>query len=238
MGQFQGRKGIVMQQQVERRQVRAPRLRNVRGVGMAASWAICVAAAADFGTVVLDWRRADAWRGDPVGEATTLEWVSAYAAALYLVAAVVAAVLFIVWLVRARENSEFLCDAKHRYARVWSGLGWFVPVAALWVPAHVVQNVAAASDPRTAVHNAWIDNIRDSTVSLWWTFWIGSSVCNFIALYTDGQIGTTSYASPASVAIWSTLSALAGAAAAVLAVLVIRMINRRQSARPAVPWWG
>ncbi|TDD61772.1 DUF4328 domain-containing protein [Kribbella antibiotica] len=227
-------------QQATRGRMKAPRLRNIRGIGLAASWAIGASAVADLGNAVIDWRRADP---DPVEQLSTLEWVSVGLVAAYPVATVLAAVLFIVWLVRARENSEFLCDAKHKYSRLWSGLGWFVPVLAFWVPGRVVQNVATASDPRTAVRNSWIDSSRYSIVSVWWLFWIGSSVCNYMALYTEGQIssrpsyGAPTFGTPGGVAVWSTLSALSGVVAAVLAVQVIRSINRMQSSRPAVAWW-
>lgn len=215
--------------------MREPRLRNVRGVGIAACWAICVTVVAELGLTVGAWQITLA--GESVLTGTELsagDVVLLAAVVMWALGSLAAAVLFIVWLLRARENSEFLCDGKHSYARAWGGVGWFVPVAALWVPGRFVQQVAAASDPRIGARDAWIQNVKDSTVSVWWGFWIISFVANFLSVRVSGGSGDVL---GVGALLLLTISTVTGGLAGVFAVLVIRMINRRQSARNPVPWW-
>ena len=68
-----------------------------------------------------------------------------------------AAVVFLVWLRRARINSGPL--RRHRYSPGWAIGGWFIPVANLWIPYQVVSDVWQASTPQrpapSGVLNAW-----------------------------------------------------------------------------------
>ncbi|MFJ9447207.1 DUF4328 domain-containing protein [Kitasatospora sp. NPDC101235] len=71
-----------------------------------------------------------------------------------------AGIAFLVWLWRARINSELMSGAAaHRRARGWVVGGWTVPVANLWIPYQVVSDIWRASAPRRSASvtlvNAW-----------------------------------------------------------------------------------
>ncbi|GAA1689616.1 hypothetical protein GCM10009745_38520 [Kribbella yunnanensis] len=228
-----------MQQQVEPARVRAPRLRDVRGVGIAASWAVCAVAVGDVVSAVGDWRTVRALDGArSEAELAAVDRFNLIVGGVDLGLLAVAGVLFVVWLLRARENSEFLCDAKHYYARSWAVFGWIVPVVGFWALCKYVQNVAVASDPSTEARNAWIDHYKNKTVTRWWVLWI---LQHFAALLTFRAAAAAQdpYSSGGygSVALFSSISALLSCAGAVCAVLVIRSINRMQRFRRPIPWW-
>jgi hypothetical protein len=220
------------------RVVREPRLRNVRGIGLAASWAIAASAVVDVGSAVGAWWTAQA-PAVSVGsdEVRAIDWYNLVTVVLSFGLLVVAAVLFIVWLLRARENSEFLCDARHYYSRPVGVFGWIVPLAGFWMPCRYVQNVAVASDPAVGPRGAWIDTYKNNTVTTWWVFWLLQSFFGWVAFRTEMGVYDGDPSQLFKVAVVSSISAMLSVAGAVFAVLVIRIINRLQSSRPAVPWW-
>ena len=149
-----------------------------------------------------------------------------------------AVVVFIVWLWRVRRNSELFCQAQHRRRRGWVIGGWFCPIVNLWFPKQIVDDVIAASDPRTPPRVPDLRGIRaNGLVLAWWITWVAS-------LAIDNQGGTD----PASdvpdiddlmtTASLSTTSAVVTAACAVLAIRVITLVNRLQMSRPWSPWWA
>jgi hypothetical protein len=231
------------------RQTRAtsePRFRLHADLGVAASGAIVAAAAARVGAALSDWRLAEAVTRYGAGQTSEDELNADNRLAMIMTLAhigllLVAAVLFITWLRRARENAEFLCDAQHRYGRGWAIGSWFVPVAAFWIPGMIVRDIAVASDPRTPPRGARIDTFRSQKVSLWWTCWMLQAVAGMVAQAKTNNALAGSGLSPASdlriAASLSVLSAILCCIAAVLALDVIRSINRDQLSRPRIPWW-
>ncbi len=138
-------------------------------------------------------------------------------------------------------NAEFLCDAKHHFAREWAILGWFVPVMWFWVPWHFVNNVLAASDPRVRARGDSIDGVRSPAVSLWWACCLLAGVTELAA---SGVRNRDDYVAGSAVvdqlwgaAAWSTASAVFCCAAGVVCVRLISTINQWQESRPVVPWW-
>lgn len=68
------------------------------------------------------------------------------------------------WLQAGRRFTE-VADPTARFAHrpVWTWLGWWVPVAALWVPFRVVRDLRGATVP---------DDERRVSLGLWWFFWL------------------------------------------------------------------
>lgn len=66
---------------------------------------------------------------------------------LYPAIAVVG-IVFVIWLMRARENAENLSPYPHRRTRGWLFGGWLVPVVNLWFPKQIVDDIWRASSPR------------------------------------------------------------------------------------------
>jgi hypothetical protein len=156
----------------------------------------------------------------------------------FWLALLAAGVVFVVWLWRVRSNAELFCAGRHRRGRGWVIGSWFCPTVNFWFPKQIVDDVIAASDPRTPPQVPDLRGIRGNGLVLaWWLTWVASLVL--------GNLGGTDYASdvpdvgdqvtPASL---STISAVLTAVGAVLAIRVIRLVNRLQMSRPWTPWWA
>lgn len=147
----------------------------------------------------------------------------------------VAATTFIIWLRRVRATAEHLTKAPHRHRRGWVIAGWFVPIIAFWYPKQIVDDVIAASDPRTPPHAEELPRVRLSVVTIWWATWIACNVIEFAdpGFYADqpsaGGLLTASLAMTASTVL--------SIVCAVYAVRVIKLITNLQAARPQVAWW-
>ena len=114
--------------------------------------------------------------GDPdkQAEADLISGSLGIVAALALLAA---AVVFIVWLWRVRWNAEMFCRGEHRFTRGWVLGCWLCPVVNLWYPKQVVDDVVAASDPRTDPLTPLRKNIPGTQlVWAWWLTWVAGLV--------------------------------------------------------------
>ena len=102
-------------------------------------------------------------------------WVLAFGG--WLLALSAAAVVFIVWLWRARGNAEFFCYGRHRRGRGWVIGGWFCAVVNFWFPKQIVDDVIAASDPRTPPLLPDLRRIPSHGLVLaWWLTWVATEV--------------------------------------------------------------
>jgi hypothetical protein len=115
---------------------------------------------------------------------------------------------------------------------------WICPVVNLWYPKQVVDDIVAASDPRTPPQT---ESLRDlpgtRLVWVWWLTWVVGLVSGNIV--QRGVLGgTNSVGDLRTNVILSTISAVSTSAAAVLAVQLIAHIDDLQANRPWVPWWA
>ena len=94
-----------------------------------------------------------------------------------MLALLAAGVVFNVWLWRARGNAELFCYGQHRRGRGWVIGGWFCPVVNFWFPKQIVDDVIAASDPRTPPLLPDLRRIpRHGLVLAWWLTWVATMV--------------------------------------------------------------
>lgn len=154
---------------------------------------------------------------------------------LYGIFLVAAAVVFIVWLWRARHNAEALSDGLHIRARGWAIGGWFVPIVAWWFPYQVVRDVYRASDPTTQTVSGELRLARGgSLVGWWWACWIVAYVVGAVSVrHTRNEPSDT-----ASVdefvrwfrlgSVYDTVTTVFEILAAVLVILIIRRVSRWQ----------
>jgi hypothetical protein len=116
--------------------------------------------------------------------------------------------------------------------------GWFCPVVNFWFPKQIVDDVIAASDPRTPPLFPDLRQIPPHDLVLaWWLIWVVTEVW--------GPGGTSDLAADvpdvsdqAVGASVSTLGVVLIAVCAVLAIRVVRLVNRLQMSRPWTPWWA
>lgn len=147
----------------------AERPRAVTGAATAVTILVSLTLVHEVLVTVANWRGYFLVRDYLAGKATAADLLAADSDALtkqgsFWVGALVwvaAGIAWLVWLWRARINSELMGGAAaHRRARGWVVGCWTVPVANLWIPYQVVSDVWRASAPRRSV--------SVTLVSAWW----------------------------------------------------------------------
>ncbi|WP_327589154.1 DUF4328 domain-containing protein [Nonomuraea sp. NBC_00507] len=158
-----------------------PPLRPVRGVAMFAVVALVCDSLVGVAAAVIDfWYAAlvDRMIADPdsvtEAEINTGDLVYQVSGIVELLAYVVTAVAFLVWLFRVRENAEILAPDGHRRAKPWLIFGWIVPIIAYWFPKQIVDDIWDASartpSPPKGLFHAWwavwvVENLMATVVS-------------------------------------------------------------------------
>jgi hypothetical protein len=117
--------------------------------------------------------------------------------------------------------------------------GWFCPVVNLWFPKQIVDDVIAASDPRTPPRFSDLRRIpRHGLVLAWWLIWVATEVRGPGGTSDDLAADVADVSDQAVGASVSTLGVVLIAVCAVLAIRVVRLVNRLQMSRPWTPWWA
>jgi uncharacterized protein DUF4328 len=114
-------------------------------------------------------------------------------------------IVFLVWLWRARENTEALPGVyqqqpaypgaypligqpagPHRHAQGWVVGSWFCPIVQFWYPLQIMQDVVLASEPEPspgAVRPGRLNRLLYGWWGAWTTFWVilvgGSGLAGF-----------------------------------------------------------
>jgi hypothetical protein len=213
-------------------------------MGSAASVLIGVVTLMSWATAWSDWHSyqvLEAYQNGPLQDADKLDRADLISGLLGTVAALAllaSASVFISWLWRVRWNAELFCRGTHRLSRGWVIGSWVCPVLNLWYPKWIVDDVIAASDPRTPPHLSTLRDIpRTRLSSAWWSAWVVGLVLGNIAQRSvlDGAAEVDELLTNA---VLSTISAAGTTAAAVLAILIVRRVNDLQTRRPWIPWWS
>ncbi|MEV0796491.1 DUF4328 domain-containing protein [Kribbella sp. NPDC050281] len=91
------------------------------------------------------------------------------------------AITFILWLWQARENTDFITSPfgpkpsalrPHRLVQGWVIGSWFCPIVQFWYPLRIVEDVAAASEPRDQPGASRTGEVRGLLYG-WWAAWTG-----------------------------------------------------------------
>ncbi len=151
---------------------------------------------------------------------------------------VVTGVVFVIWLYRARLNSETLCEAPHQRSRGWVVGSWICPIVNLWFPYQVVSDVWKASNPDTrrqleTLATERMGSLRfvsgSAQLGLWWACWAASFVIDRVAakvIYDEADPTKEMFR---AVAIAETLVTVLIAVSGVLIIMAMRQITRWQS---------
>lgn len=123
-----------------------------------------------------------------------------------------AGVLFLCWLWRARINAEHSDPNVHTLGRGWTLGSWFLPLGNLVLPALVVGDVHRAGRPGGAARAGY-----SPLVAFWWLSWLTTWIWTWLALLLQQPI-----------LWWATTGFFALTAA--LLVPVIRQIDGGQQA--------
>ena len=149
-------------------------------------------------------------------------------------AAMLGAVLFLMWIHHASKNAHSLGRDGLEYTPGWSVAWWFVPVLGLWKPYQVVAEIWRASDPTAAAANdafdtSWRKRNVSALLPVWWATYLLSGFIGFAGLTLIVQsaahrvVGVTI---PAAVAFATSL--VLSIACATLLDVMMRAIDRRQ----------
>lgn len=213
-------------------------------MGLAASILIGLVTLLSWLTAWADWnsyRALKAYEDGGSQDADRLDQADLISGSLGILAALAllaAAIVYIVWLWRVRWNAEMFCSGEHRFTRGWVLGSWICPVVNLWYPKWVVDDVVAASDPRTPPHLNTLRGIPGTRlVWAWWLTWVVGLVLDNIAQRSVLD-GAPELGELLTNAVLSSISAVSTTAAAVLAVAIIRRVNDLQANRPWTPWWS
>ncbi|MEU4390978.1 DUF4328 domain-containing protein [Kribbella sp. NPDC023855] len=211
-----------------------------QAMGLAASVLIGVVTVLSWATAWSDWNSYQTLRLYP-GDEDRRDQADLISGSLGIVAALAllgAAAVFIVWLWRVRWNAEMFCRGEHRLSRGWVLGSWICPVVNLWYPKWVVDDIVAASDPRTPPQTENLRGIPGTRlVWAWWLTWVVGLVLDNVG-QRSVLVGEPPLSELRTNAVMSGISALSTTAAAVLAVMLIQRVNELQLHRPWTPWWA
>lgn len=96
-------------------------------------------------------------------------YVSLLVAFVNLVIVIVIGIVTLIWFYRANKNIHSF-NAKDvsspRMAVIW----WFIPIANIWKPYQVAQQIWKASDPQIVLSNGteWKKSPSSNTIKIWW----------------------------------------------------------------------
>lgn len=158
-------------------------LRSLTGLGALASILIVLTAVLNLAGVWAHWHSADVVQDFLQGHGVRADLVAADGLTRTIVlsgAAVqtLAGIVFLMWLWRARTNSEVLSLATHRHTRGWTIGGWFCPVVNFWFPQRIVTDIWRTSRPEAA-HVADVEQLPGSRlVAAWWVLYILASLAD------------------------------------------------------------
>ncbi|MER6331318.1 DUF4328 domain-containing protein [Streptomyces sp. NPDC001034] len=210
-------------------QASAERPRAVTGAATVATVLVSLALVHEVLLTVASWRLYFVVHDYLAGKATAAEVLAADSDALADLGAVwvsaliwvAAGIACLVWLWRARINSELMSGAAaHRRARGWVVGSWIAPVANLWIPYQVVSDVWRASAPRRSV--------PVTLVTAWWALFV---VANFVVKPIQWRTSSKfdNEQDVLSNANASTLLTALYVAAGLLLVLIIRRVTAWQT---------
>jgi hypothetical protein len=148
----------------------------------------------------------------------------------YTAAIVIAGIVFVTWLSRARENAEAICPAPHRRSRGWAVGSWVCPAVNFWFPFMFVDDVYRASRPGNPPDLYDLRSVPGNRVlGLWWTFWLGSTIVDYISVVTWRN--AVSVDTLRTAVVMETIASAATVGAAVTVIMIVREISGWQDDR-------
>jgi eukaryotic-like serine/threonine-protein kinase len=147
-----------------------------------------------------------------------------------LVGYVIGAVIFIFWFHRAYSNLPALGVTKPRHGRGWAIGAWFIPIANLFIPKQLANDVWRAGDPELRPGDfGWQSRPVAAIVHWWWALFLVSGVLANRA----GQLmeNSANLGDLRSAVIADALAQAIGIASAVAAIVVVKRATARQETR-------
>nr|WP_307819004.1 DUF4328 domain-containing protein [Streptomyces sabulosicollis] len=143
------------------------------------------------------------------------------------VAALVLIVLWLVWFRTAYINSTVLHPGRQRFGSGYAVGAWFIPIAQLWLPKQIANDVWTSSTPPGPGRRS------RAVLHWWWTFF----VIMFLMFPVNGisEIVGDNIREQRPSVIVSIVDDSIGVLTAVLAIAVVRRITKMQEQRATRP---
>jgi hypothetical protein len=140
-------------------------------------------------------------------------------------------VAFLVWYGRAYRNLERLGLRGLRFGKRWAIAYWFIPIANLFRPKQVMNDIWRGSDPDLPARaHHWQHGHVPALLHWWWGLWLlSSSVSN--ALFRRSLDSAQTPDDAVSIATSYVVIDVVDIVPAILAILVVRRITARQEER-------
>ncbi|MFD2796140.1 DUF4328 domain-containing protein [Promicromonospora vindobonensis] len=205
-----------------------PPLRSAAGLGTAAVVLACVWAAVQVLKLALAPAAADALRdAAAAGNGAYDSALTGYdlAGVLFFAVQVAAYVVTCLWLYTSRSTAVAATPGLvHERSKVWTWLGWWVPIVSLWFPYQVVRDIrrATATGPVSGIGGWW---------AAWLVFVTLSNTAGRMSSRTTAE--ATATAAEALVFV-ELLATVAMAVALVLWIRIVRGVSRYQAERIAI----
>ena len=128
------------------------------------------------------------------------------------------------WLYRSRSTAVAANPGfVHERSRVWSWLGWWVPIVSFWFPYQVVRDVRRATSPRPV-----------SGIGLWWGSWlVFLTLSNGVERLTNNRSDGSAAAAADLLVGLELVSTVAMVVALALWVRIVQDVRRAQELRIA-----
>ncbi|MDJ0342663.1 DUF4328 domain-containing protein [Streptomyces sp. H10-C2] len=154
-------------------------------------------------------------------------------AALFGAILVPTVVVWLAWFRRVRANAEAFAPEGQRLGRGWAIGAWFVPVAHLWIPKQISNDIWTASDPGSHAYGQRRAGASRGVLHLWWLTWALQCASLYVSWFWRTWYDAD-YADEAKfivkIGIAQDVLALVSS---VLAILVVQRITSMQERRAA-----
>lgn len=167
--------------------------RGLTGTLRAFFYAAAAIAAASVFAVNHEVGRFELWWGTrspaALDRLVQAEEASAAMIGLFLLSALVIAVLVIIWWYQAYQAIERVGATDRSWSAGWAIGGWFIPLASLIIPKLVLNEIDRVSAAAEEGGGEWRDRRTLGVATWWWGLWVmGSLALGFGATLTQSQL--------------------------------------------------
>ncbi|MEW9527189.1 DUF4328 domain-containing protein [Microbispora sp. NPDC049125] len=212
-------------------------LRPIRGLGTAAVVMLIVDSVVDLIAAGISAQRAtliESFISDgesfDLADAEASDQLYAVSGVVEFLVYVATAVVFLVWLFRARANAESLSPWPHRRAKPWLIFGWGVPIVSLWFPKQIMDDIWTSSKPGVIARIGSLATApRSGLIWAWWLTWLLSTWVS--QLVSRSLTRADELPDMRDAAAFDVVANALSILAAALAIAVVLMITRLQEDR-------
>ncbi|WP_267244328.1 protein kinase domain-containing protein [Streptomyces sp. PR69] len=147
---------------------------------------------------------------------------------------IAAMVLWLCWFRRVRINAEVFAPAGHRLGRGWAIGSWFIPIAHLWIPKQISNDIWKASAPPSSPgRRRRAAGAPRGVLHAWWALWAAQTAMMYFSTSWQTWTEAETVAQARFITGISLTAQVLGLASAVLAVVMVQTLTSMQERRIA-----